>query len=174
MKGLKKINRGLLLTLAVAVVVLIYIIVLSIKVENMKDDAERFLNGFLAADAGWKVIPEEYKEDYEGYISEIGPAVRKYFADEGAYDYYIENNIHAQYRMQTFYQAYDASLMQNSGSGYDNGILSVRYMISSSGKTDKNGFQTDMGWNQYAFSLKEGEGGLQIYYLNYGIEGSGY
>lgn len=47
---------------------------------------------------GWKVIPEEYRDDYAGYVKKIEPEVRRYFAEDGAYEYYIENNIHEQYR----------------------------------------------------------------------------
>lgn len=79
MSKFKKINRGLILTAAVVLAVAVYLGLLTAKASRMKTDAERLLKNFLAADAAWKVIPEEYMENYEGYIELLEPEMRDYF-----------------------------------------------------------------------------------------------
>ena len=176
MNKLKKINRGLILTAAVVLAVAVYLGLLTAKVNRMKTDAERLLKNFLAADAAWKVIPEEYMENYEGYIELLEPEMRDYFADDSAYQYYIENNIYSQYRTNVFYRTCDVSLIELFSSEFDNNILSLPCMISISGKTNLEAQGQDYGAPlYYSFSFKEVDGELKIYYLNYRSENfSGY
>ena len=176
MNKLKKINRGLILTAAVVLAVAVYLGLLTGKANRMKTDAERLLKNFLAADAAWKVIPEEYMENYEGYIELLEPEMRDYFADDSAYQYYIENNIYSQYRTNVFYRTCDVSLIELFSSEFDNNILSLPCMISISGKTNLEAQGQDYGAPlYYSFSFKEVDGELKIYYLNYRSENfSGY
>ncbi len=173
MKSFNKINRGLLFTLAVLLVTAIYLISLTVRVKDMKKEAERFMNGFLAADAGWKVIPEEYRDDYAGYVKKIEPEVRRYFAEDGAYEYYIENNIHEQYRKKNFYKSCSIFIQDIYDPGYNDGVLSIRFFLGISGKTDQNETEFEPFRNTYRFSFKRVDGELKIYYLNYSLENSG-
>lgn len=176
MSKFKKINRGLILTAAVVLAVAVYLGLLTAKASRMKTDAERLLKNFLAADAAWKVIPEQYMENYEGYIELLEPEMRDYFADDSAYQYYIENNIYSQYRANVFYRTCDVSLIELFSSEFDNNILSLPCMISISGKTNLEAQGQDYGSPlYYSFSFKEVDGELKIYYLNYRSQNfSGY
>ena len=50
MKGIKKINRGLILTVVVLLAVITYLVIISIKINKMEVEAKSFLETILAAE----------------------------------------------------------------------------------------------------------------------------
>lgn len=170
MKGIKKINRGLILTVVVLLAVITYLVIISIKINKMEVEAKSFLETFLAADEKYKVIPDEYRDDYEGYLKKIEPEMRNYFADDGAYEYYVENNIHSQYRNNNFYKTCRVFLQDAYESSYNNGVFTMQYLIGINGTLDFTKQENESFRNSYVFSFKQIDGKLKIYYLNYCID----
>ena len=91
MKFFRKINLGVIALLIVVISVAVYMIYMNGKHNDLGKKADDFLTSFFESDADWATIPEEYRKDSKSYIESIEKDAKKYFCDDGAYDYYIKN-----------------------------------------------------------------------------------
>ena len=164
MRSLKKINRGLILTVIVLAAVVIFIVSTVVKVNQLNQDAAIVLDDFIAADSKYKVIPEEYRSDCDAYIKMIEPELRKFFTDDDVYNYYINNNIRSQFKASNFYKSYNASVQEMISTQYENHILTSDYYVSVS---SSDGNPNGSSWTTCSFSFKVTDGKIKIYYINY-------
>ncbi|MBE7058726.1 MAG: hypothetical protein E7387_06460 [Ruminococcaceae bacterium] len=103
MKFFKKINRGVVFTLVVLSLVIVYVCVLGVNHYLMGEEASGFVSSFFRAEEDWRSIPENFRQDSNAYIKSIENDVKKYFANENVYEFYIKNVILSQYEKNTFY-----------------------------------------------------------------------
>lgn len=172
MKWFRKVNRGLLFTILVLLIMIVYMITLTVRVKTLCGEADSVLRAFLQADSVCQVIPEEYRTDCDAYLRKIEPELRPYFANDDVYAYYIDHTIRAQYSKNSFYESYRASVGECRFSGYENNILDLfcYLMITVTSEQTAN---PDLFQNGYRFSFRQTGDGLQIYYLNYTTESHG-
>lgn len=173
MKLFKSINRGLILTLLVLIVVITYVITVSLKASAMEEMSDSCLADFLIKDSEWKVIPAEYRNNEAGYLEKIESEVRTYFENDSAYNYYIDNNISCQFRTGNFCERYSASIYEKYGSTYDNGISQNYYMMYITYRMS-NGESVDGDFSYMTFSFAQKDGSVQIHYIQYSLAGMGY
>ena len=107
MKFFRKINLGVIALLIVVISVAVYMIYMNGKHNDLGKKADDFLTSFFESDADWATIPEEYRKDSKSYIESIEKDAKKYFCDDGAYDYYIKNAILSQYESNSFFDQKD-------------------------------------------------------------------
>lgn len=107
MKFFRKINFGVIVLLIVVISAAVYMIYMNSKYNDLGEEANVFLVSFFEADADWGTVPEEYRKDSKSYIESIEKDVKKYFCDDGAYEFYIKNAILAQYESNNFYDQSD-------------------------------------------------------------------
>ncbi len=166
MKWFRKVNRGLLFTILVLLIVIVYMITLTVRVKALCREADSVLRNFLQADSVCQVIPEEYRTDCDAYLRKIEPDLRPYFANDDVYAYYIDHTIRVQYSSHSFYESYRASIGESHFSGYENAVLDLSCFLMITVTTEQK-TNPDLFQNGYRFSFRQTEDGLQIYYLNY-------
>ena len=159
MKIFKKVNRGLVLTLAILTIVIVYICVLTLKHNNLEKESAVFLTSFFKADEEWRSIPEEFRKDADAYVKSIEKEARAYFADERVYEYYINDAILSQYKSNKFLKQEECeySMFESYESNYDGELLRVRVFVEIGGETEQF-FATD----NLDITLKESDTGLKI------------
>ena len=172
MKILKKVNRGLLLTILVLIVVGVYVVTLVKEVNGLKTEVEKEATEFLSVQAECMVIPEDFQEDPDAYVAKIEPLLKGFFAEEEAYQFYIENNILSQYKNKMFYKDYFSELNYLQVNRYEQGILSVSLSVQSQGTLPDNTVSGSGGF--HSFQYKNVGGAMKIYYLNISNAGQPY
>ena len=172
MKALKTVNRGLIVSLAVLIAVVVYVKGVSMKADAMEALSDSFIADFLIKDSEWKTIPAEYRNDEQSYIAKIEPDVRAYFDSDSSYNYYIDNNISHQYRTGSFCEHYSASVSKKYDNVYNKGVLESTYQLYISYKTDGN-TSSEWDYSYTTFSFVQINGEIKIHYIDFGLNGSG-
>ena len=133
MGKLKKINFGALVTIVLLVCVVVYVLTMFVKHRELDRQSIPFLNDFFTDDADWRTIPEEYRQDSEGYIKSIEEEVKKYFCDENAYRNYIEYAVLTQYKQNSFVadESNGTCRIKTEGSNFDGEKYKLSVYVSN-------------------------------------------
>ncbi len=153
MKFLKKANRGFIFLILLVLSVTIYIVVCTVKRSDMKSNAEVFINQLIDKDSVWRVIPDEYKDDPEGYVKTIKEDIRPYFENDKAYDAYINNVIMLQFDKNVFLEEVDIDSIFIEAFSYDGKQAVCDIMVNSTTKPSANTGSSDGVFSNY-FRLK--------------------
>lgn len=151
MKFFRKINLGVIALLIVVISVAVYMIYMNGKHNDLEKKADDFITSFFESDADWATIPEEYRKDSKSYIESIEKDAKKYFCDDGAYDYYIKNAILSQYESNSFFDQKDRDF--NDAvifmTGYDGETFEISLNVDTSffsGDVNMTLIETDDGF----------------------------
>ena len=153
MKFLKKANRGFVFLILLILSVVVYIVVCTIQRNDMKSESEIFIHQFINNEKNWRTIPEEYRDDSEGYIKSIENDVRPYFANDDAYNYYVENVIMLQFEKNVFLEEVDIDSIFIEAFSYDGKQAVCDIMVNSTIKPSANTGSSDGVFSNY-FRLK--------------------
>lgn len=154
MKFLKKANRGIIFLILLILSVSIYIVVCSVQRSGMMSDSENFINQFVDKENDWRVIPDEYKDDPEGYIKSIEEEVKPYFENDKAYDAYIENVIMVQYKDYVFIEGMDVNRISIELFSFDGEQATCEFTVDYNMKTSENAGQSDSSFLGNGFKMK--------------------
>ena len=151
MKFFRKINLGVIALLIVVISVAVYMIYMNGKHNDLGKKADDFLTSFFESDADWATIPEEYRKDSKSYIESIEKDAKKYFCDDGAYDYYIKNAILSQYESNSFFDQKDRDFNDAVilRTGYDGETFEISLNVDTSfylGAVNMTLIETDDGF----------------------------
>ena len=170
MKFLKKANRGIIFLILLILSVSIYIVVCSVKRSDMKSESKVFINQFIDKCNAWHVIPEEYKDDPEGYVKSIEKDVRPYFENDKAYDAYIKNVIMLQYEANTFLEELDIDSIFIETFSYDGKQAVCEVMVKGTTKPSANTGSSDIRLYENYFKLKLCQKDNEIKIVSHGFD----
>jgi len=100
MKFLKKINRGLIVTVLILIVLIVYLVVQSISHDSAEPVIKDICEKYISTVTSYKILPEEYmsdnsemqQADLEKYIQNMTSDIKSFYADnEQNYSYLIKS-----------------------------------------------------------------------------------
>ena len=163
MKFLKKANRGFVFLILLILSVVVYIVVCTIQRNDMKSESEIFIHQFINNEKNWRTIPEEYRDDSEGYIKSIENDVRPYFANDDAYNYYVENVIMLQFEKNVFLEEVDIDSIFIEVFSYEDNQATCEIMVNSNTKnSEKTESNIVLPENYFKMRLCQEENGIKI------------
>ena len=133
-------------------------------------DSENFINQFVDKENGWRVIPDEYKDDLEGYIKSIEEDVRPYFENDKAYDAYIENVIMVQYKDYVFIEGMDVNRISIELFSFDGEQATCEFTVDYNMKTSENAGQSDSDSLFSGFKMKLSQVNNKIKIVSHDID----
>lgn len=101
MKFLTKINRGLILTSVILIVIFIYLFAQSAAEARVKPEIKDLCQKYINTEISYKMLPEKYKKEnpdmpqaeLNKYIDDMRKAIKAFYTDnEQSYKYVIDRN----------------------------------------------------------------------------------
>lgn len=157
MKFFRKINVGAILMLIAAVCAVSYMVLMTSKHNDLEEKSKSFIEAFFESDEIWRTVPNEFRNDPQGYIDSIEDEVKQYL-DDDACDYYLKHAILSQFETNVFIEA-DGHVLDRLEwyeCKYDGRIIQIEAWI-----------EMRSCFGDVNITLREDDSGLKITYLNY-------
>jgi len=139
MKFLKKINRGLILTVFVVLAVIIYLVSLGIYNASQKPVLEKLTEEFLEVYLQYEMLPEEFrvlnhqmsKEEQEKFLSEMKTELSRFYPEEEMYFEFALTNkksrVNSLFLGQRAVKSYDKRIINFENFVFENNTADVTF-----------------------------------------------
>lgn len=155
MKILKKINRGLILTVIVVIGVAVYLACLSSAQAADREEIISICEDYIKAETGYSMLPEKYRkenpeipeQELDAYINEAKTELKKFYVDnENTYKYLlerIESSLKSQAAGDDVILTYTKDIYKVDSVAFDGDKASVELICNTVCKTSGGSVSTD-------------------------------
>jgi len=143
MRALKKLNRGVVITIIVVLCVSIYLIVLDSTQNTQKSAIQKVVESYVKTYVGYNMLPKDYrvensnisKTELDSYISKMESDIKSYFTENDSAYKFMTNNLKSDLESQksdtTVVYSYEKAISSYTDFSFDKSIVTVTFETNS-------------------------------------------